>query len=54
MNYARDHGVDDALEQIATWQAGMFQPADLMESFTAKAEKRAPAYPDLLPEPTQL
>jgi enoyl-CoA hydratase len=54
MNYARDHGVDDALEQIATWQAGMFQPADLMESFTAKAEKRAASYPDLLPEPTQL
>jgi enoyl-CoA hydratase len=54
MNYARDHGVDDALEQIATWQAGMFQPADLVESFTAKAEKRAASYPDLLPEPTQL
>jgi enoyl-CoA hydratase len=54
MNYARDHGVDDALEQIATWQAGMFQPADLMESFTAKADKRATAYQDLLPEPTQL
>ncbi|MDP9182632.1 MAG: enoyl-CoA hydratase-related protein, partial [Actinomycetota bacterium] len=24
MNYARDHAVDDALDQIATWQAGMF------------------------------
>ena len=54
LNYARDHGVDDSLEQIATWQAGMFQPADLMESFTAKAEKRAPAYQDLLPEPKGL
>jgi len=54
MNYARDHGVDDALDHIATWQAGMFQPADLMESFTAKAEKRPAAYPDLLPDPTQL
>ena len=29
MNYARDHPVDDALDQIATWQAGMFQPADM-------------------------
>lgn len=54
MNYARDHGVDDALDQIATWQAGMFQPADLMESFTAKAEKRAASYADLLPDPTGL
>ena len=40
MNYARDHSVDDGLEQIATWQAGMFQPADMAEAFTAKAEKR--------------
>ena len=54
MNYARDHGVDDALDHIATWQAGMFQPADLLESFTAKAEKRPTAYDELLPEPTQL
>jgi enoyl-CoA hydratase len=54
MNYARDHGVDDALDHIATWQAGMFQPGDLMESFTAKAEKRPTAYDDLLPEPKAL
>jgi enoyl-CoA hydratase len=54
MNYARDHGVDQGLEQIATWQAGMFQQADLLESFVAKSEKRDPAYPDLLPEPTGL
>ncbi|HUR13263.1 MAG TPA: crotonase/enoyl-CoA hydratase family protein [Mycobacteriales bacterium] len=54
MNYARDHGVDDALDQIATWQAGMFQPADLMESFTAKAEKRPTAYTELLADPTGL
>ena len=51
LNYARDHPVDDALEQIATWQAGMFQPADMAEAFTAKAEKRPPDFPELLPEP---
>jgi len=51
MNYARDHAVDDALDQIATWQSGMFQPADMMEAFTAKSEKRDPVFPDLLPEP---
>lgn len=54
MNYARDHSVDDSLEQIATWQSGMFQPADMMETFVAKAEKRPPVFPDLLPEPTGL
>lgn len=54
MNYARDHGVQAGLEQIATWQAGMFQPADMMEAFMAKSEKRPTAYPDLLPEPTGL
>jgi enoyl-CoA hydratase len=50
MTYARDHGVDDSLDQIATWQSGMFQPGDMMEAFTAKAEKRDPVFPDLLPE----
>jgi enoyl-CoA hydratase len=54
MNYARDHSVGDALDQIATWQAGMFQPADMAEAFTAKAERRAPVFPDLLPEPEGL
>ena len=54
MNYARDHPVDDSLDQIATWQAGMFQPADMVEAFTAKAEGRAPVFPDLLPEPDGL
>jgi enoyl-CoA hydratase len=54
MNFARDHSVDDALDQIATWQSGMFQPADMVEAFTAKAEKRTPVFPDLLPEPSGL
>ncbi len=54
MNYARDHGVTDGLDQIATWQAGMFQPADLVESVTARLEKRDAAYPDLLPERDEL
>jgi enoyl-CoA hydratase len=54
MNYARDHTVDDSLEQIATWQAGMFQPADMAEAFTAKLEKRPPVFPELLPEPKGL
>jgi enoyl-CoA hydratase len=50
INYARDHSIADGLDYIATWQAGMFNPtADMMESFKAKQEKRAPAFDDLLP-----
>ena len=50
INYARDHSIADGLDYIATWQAGMFNPtADMMESFRAKQEKRAPVYDDLLP-----
>jgi enoyl-CoA hydratase len=54
MNYARDHAVDDALEQVATWQAGMFQAADVTEAVTARAQGRSPEYADLLPEPDGL
>ncbi len=48
-NYARDHSVADSLEYVATWQAGMFQQADILESFTAKAQKRATAFEPLGP-----
>jgi enoyl-CoA hydratase len=54
LNHARDHSVQESLEHMATWQSGMFQPADLVESFTAKAQGRAPVYLDLLPERTSL
>jgi enoyl-CoA hydratase len=49
LNYARDHSIADGLDYIATWQTGMFQPADMLEAFAAKSEQRAAAYPDLLP-----
>jgi enoyl-CoA hydratase len=51
ITYARDHSVADSLNYIATWQTGMFQPADMMESFSAKADKRDPEFDDLLPSP---
>ena len=51
LTYARDHSVDDALNHIATWQTGMFQPADMLESFGAKADKRDADFDDLLPRP---
>ncbi|MEM9203841.1 MAG: crotonase/enoyl-CoA hydratase family protein [Actinomycetota bacterium] len=47
--YARDHSVADSLNQIATWQTGMFQPADMAESFQAQMEKRDPVFDDLNP-----
>ncbi len=49
INYSRDHTVADSLNYMATWQTGMFQPADMAESFKARQEKRTPQYPDLLP-----
>ena len=47
MLYSRDHPVSDSLGHIAAWQSGMFQPADLAETFEAQSEGRAPAYDDL-------
>ncbi|HEX4534426.1 MAG TPA: crotonase/enoyl-CoA hydratase family protein [Rhizomicrobium sp.] len=50
INYARDHSIADGLDYIATWQAGMYNPeTDMREAFTAKQEKRAPKFDDLLP-----
>ena len=49
INYARDHSIADGLDYIATWQAGMFAPPHMMEAFAAKAQKRAPDFPDLAP-----
>ncbi len=51
LNFTRDHSVKDSLNYIATWQTGMFQPQDMMECFTAKAEKRDPVFGDLQPAP---
>lgn len=50
LNYARDHNVADSLQYMATWQAGMFQVTDLMESVQAKQAKRASNYAPLHPQ----
>ncbi len=54
INYARDHSIADGLDYIATWQAGMFAPPHMMEAFAAKAQKRAPEFPDLAPIRTKM
>jgi enoyl-CoA hydratase len=53
ITYTRDHTVADSLNYIATWQTGMFQPADMMETFSARSDQRDPAFDDLLPSPDQ-
>jgi enoyl-CoA hydratase len=49
LNFTRDHSVADGLNYIATWNAGMLTSADMVEAMTAKKEKRAPVYENLLP-----
>ena len=45
--FTRDHTVEDSLKYIAAWQTGMFQPGDMAEAFTAKAEGRDTDFDDL-------
>ena len=49
INYARDHSVNDALDYIATWQAGMYHPTDMSEAFAAKSDRREGEFADLEP-----
>jgi enoyl-CoA hydratase len=49
LNYARDHGLADSLDYMATWQSGMFHPVDMMESFTAKQQQRETHFEPLRP-----
>lgn len=46
ITYARDHTVADALEQVATWNAGMLASADLDEALAAAMQRRPPVYRD--------
>jgi enoyl-CoA hydratase len=48
LNYARDHDVANSLEYMATWQAGMFQPNDLMLSMAAQMQKKPGEFEPLL------
>lgn len=49
LNYARDHSVEDSLKYMATWQAGMFRPNDMMKTFAAKAQKTQAEYENVWP-----
>ncbi|WP_305856612.1 crotonase/enoyl-CoA hydratase family protein [Balneatrix alpica] len=49
LNYGRDHSVADSLKMMATWQAGMFHPNDMLQGFAAKMQGKAASYEDLRP-----
>lgn len=45
--YARDHTVDQGLEQIATWNGGMLRPEDLMTAMQARMAKKTATFKDI-------
>ncbi len=47
LNYTRDHSIEDGLNYIATWQAGMFFGGDMAEAFVAKKGGRKPQFQNL-------
>ncbi len=51
LNYARDHSVADSLDQVATWQSGMFRPGDVGEAMLARRKRRPPSFENLPPRP---
>jgi len=48
ITYARDHSVEEGLDQIATWNAGMLRPEDMMSAVQAKMAKKQAVFADLL------
>ena len=48
--YARDHSVADGLDYIATWNAGMLRPEELMTAVKARLAKEQATFPDLHPD----
>lgn len=48
IRYARDHSVEQGLNYVATWNAGMLMSNDLMEAMQANMQKRAPEFTDTL------
>ena len=43
INFARDHGVTDGLNLMATWQAGMFQQEDMRRALEAQSSGAKPS-----------
>jgi enoyl-CoA hydratase len=49
IDYARDHAVADGLRQMGWLQSGLWDNEAVAEAIRARAEKRAPRFPDLEP-----
>ena len=47
LTFARDHSVNEGLEQIATWNSGMLRAEDLMRAMQARAAKQEAEFRDL-------
>ncbi len=47
LTYARDHSVDEGLEQIASWNGGMLRPEDLMGAMQARMAKKEAVFKDI-------
>ncbi len=48
--FSRDHSVSDGLDYMATWNAGMLRPDDLMKAVQASMAKKQAVFDDLLSE----
>ena len=48
ITYSRDHSVADALDHMATWNAGMLRPEDLTKAIMARTAKQEAVFADLL------
>jgi enoyl-CoA hydratase len=51
LNHARDHSVEDGLDTVALWQAGMYSPDEAKAAVRARHEGRDVTYEDLRPAP---
>ena len=47
LNFSRDHGVDESLKYMATWQCGMLNLAETAAILAAKVERQQPEFPPL-------
>jgi len=46
LQHSRDNKLNDSLEYMATWNAGMLLSKDLMEAFESKMTQRPPKFID--------
>ncbi len=51
INHAREHSVEDGLDLVALWQAGMYHPDDTKETLLARQQERPAVYENLRPTP---